>query len=106
MQKNKLAQVEYEAQQQVAQANGARDAAIAAAEAQAKTRLLNAESEAKALELQRAQVTEAVLELRRIEVQMEFAKHWTGNYPAYYMTGSQTGVVPIMNIPAIATTTK
>lgn len=97
--KNKLAQVEYEAQQLVAKANGERDAQIAQAEAQAKTRLLNAESEAKALELQKSQINEQVLALRSIEVQMELAKHWNGEYPQYYMTGSNTGVIPVLDIP-------
>lgn len=97
--KNRLAQVEYEAQQLVATANGQRDAQIAAAEAQAKTKLLNAESEAKALELQKSQITPAMLELRKIEVQMELAKHWNGAYPQYYMTSGNGGVIPVLDIP-------
>lgn len=104
--KNKLAQIEYEAQQLVATANGQRDASIAAAEAQAKTRLLNAESEAKALELQKNQINEQVLKLRSIEVQLELAKHWNGAYPTYYMTGANTGVVPVLDIPTTAAIVK
>lgn len=100
-QKNKLAQVEYEAQQLVATANGQRDAKIAAAEAEAKQKILVAESEAKALELQKNQITPALLELRKIEVQSKLADRWNGNYPQYYMTGGN-GVVPILNIPAVA----
>lgn len=103
--KNRLAQVEYEAQQVVAAANGQRDAAIATAEAQAKTKLLNAESEAKALELQKAQITSEMLELRKVEVQMELAKHWNGAYPQYYMTGGN-GVVPVLDIPTMAAIVK
>lgn len=101
-QKNRLAQVEYEAQQLVATANGQRDAKIAAAEAEAKQKILVAESEAKALELQKSQITPDLLRLREIEVQSKLADKWSGNYPQYYMTGSNTGVVPILNLPTTA----
>lgn len=104
--KNRLAQVEYEAQQLVAKAEGERDAAIANAEAQAKTVLLNAESQAKALELQKSQITADLLKLREIEVQSKYADRWNGQLPMYNLGGN---TLPVLNIPTnniIAATSK
>jgi len=95
-QKNKLAQVQYEAQQVVATADGQRDAAIAAAEAEAKQKILVAESEAKALELQKTQITPELLQLRAIEVQSKLADKWNGQLPMYNL-GSNS--LPLLNIP-------
>jgi regulator of protease activity HflC (stomatin/prohibitin superfamily) len=105
-QKNRLAQVQYEAQQIVATANGQRDAAIASAEGQARQKILVAESEAKALELQKTQITPDLLKLREIEVQSKMADKWNGQLPMYNLGGN---TLPILNIPtqvAIAQTTQ
>lgn len=105
--KNRLAQIEYQAQQKIAEAEGNSKSQILLAEAQAKQKLLVAESEAKALELQKTQITDKMLELRRIEVQKEYAERWDGRLPVYNL-GSNT--LPVMNIPtqtiAAVTTTK
>lgn len=82
--KNKLAQVEYEAQQLVAQANGT-----------ATAKILNAEAEAKALELQKTQITPDLILLRQVEVQKLMTDKWNGVLPQY-MFGN---TIPLMQMP-------
>lgn len=75
-QKNKLAQVEYEAQQK-----------IATAEAEAKSIRLKSD----------AANNEKYVALQALEVQLEFAKHWNGQYPSTYIVGGGNGT----NMPLI-----
>ena len=74
--KNKLAQIEYEAQQTVAAAKGQRDASIASAEAQAKTIELTAQAEAEKVRL----------------IQNELSK--SPNYIQYVQASRWNGVLP------------
>jgi regulator of protease activity HflC (stomatin/prohibitin superfamily) len=86
-QKNRLAQVEYEAQQLVAQANGKRDAAIAEAEGQAKSTLLNANAEA-----QKVQLVNDQLKQSKDYVEYIKAQRWDGKLPTT-MFGQATPLV-------------
>lgn len=99
--KNRLAKIEFQAQQKIAEANGTATSDILKAQAEAKKKLLVAESEAKALELQKVQVTDKILELRRIEVQMKLAENWKGQVPTVQMSGS--GIMPILDMKDLAT---
>lgn len=82
--KNKLAQIEYEAQQVRAAAIGQRDAAIAQAEGQANATLLIAQAEAERLRLQKEQISELL-------VQKQMLDRWNGILPQYMIIteGSQ-----------------
>lgn len=76
--KNKLAQVEFEAQQRVA----------------------TAEAEAKSIRLQSdAANNEKYVSLKALEVQLEFAKHWNGQYPSTYIVNGSGANGPIQVIP-------
>ena len=70
---NALSRVEFEAQQQITRA----------------------EAEAKGLELQKAQVTPNLLELRRIEVQRAAVERWNGVMPEVVTSG---GPVPMLDV--------
>ena len=94
--KNRLAMIEFQAQQAIASANGTAQSIILKANAEAEAKLVVATAEAKALELQNKQVTEGVLQLRSIEVQKEYAQRWNGQLPTTIL-GS--GTIPLLNIP-------
>jgi regulator of protease activity HflC (stomatin/prohibitin superfamily) len=83
--KNNLAKIEYQAKQKIAEAEGT-----------SQSRILNAQAEAKALELQKAQITPEMLQLRAIEVQGKLADKWDGKLPVYNL-GS--GAIPLLNMP-------
>jgi regulator of protease activity HflC (stomatin/prohibitin superfamily) len=87
-QKNKLAQVEYEAKQKIAEAEGT-----------SQSKILNAQAEAKALELQKAQITPQLLQLRQIEVQSKLADKWSGNLPNFMING-QGGQNMFLQLPS------
>jgi regulator of protease activity HflC (stomatin/prohibitin superfamily) len=70
---NALRRVEFEAQQQVTRAT----------------------AEAKGLELQKAQVTPALLQLRQIEVQRTAVEKWNGVMPSVVTSG---GPVPMLDV--------
>ena len=70
---NALQRVEFEAQQQVTRA----------------------EAEAKSLELQKEQVTDQLIELRRIEVLQTAMEKWNGVMPSVVTSG---GPIPILNV--------
>lgn len=80
--KNKLEQVKYEAEQQIA----------------------TAEATAKSIRLQSdAANNEKYINLKRIEVDLEFAKHWNGMYPSTYIVGGGSNssmplIVPLPNV--------
>jgi prohibitin 2 len=63
-------------------------------EIEAQQKIEQAKAEAEALRLQKDLVTKEMVELRRIEAQMEAIKKWDGKLPA--VTGN--GVVPFINI--------
>ena len=87
-QKNKLAQVQYEAQQTVAIANGTATATI-----------LNAEAEARKVQLINNQLTQSPMYVEYIK-----AQKWDGHYPYYYMTGGNSPTM-LMQLPTSYNTT-
>lgn len=76
--KNRLAVVEYQAQQKVAEANGTATATI-----------INAQASAEALRLQRQQVSPDMIQLRLVE-------KWNGVLPVYSMSGG----TPLIQLPS------
>ena len=69
--------------------------ALRRVEFEAKQQIEQARAEAKGLELQKAQVTSNLLELRRIEVQKEAVGKWNGVMPAVVTSG---GPVPMLDV--------
>ncbi|RDI47000.1 prohibitin family protein [Aquicella lusitana] len=69
--------------------------ALRRVEFEAKQAVVKAEAEAKGLELQKAQITDQLLELRKIEVQRAAVQKWDGVMPTV-MTGS--GPVPMIDV--------
>jgi regulator of protease activity HflC (stomatin/prohibitin superfamily) len=63
-------------------------------EVEAKQKIEQARAEAESLKLQKDQITPELVELRKIEAQIEAIKKWDGKLPS--VTG--TGVVPFLNI--------
>lgn len=86
--KNRLAQIEYQAQQKVAEANGTATATILNAQASAQSILLKATSDAEALRLQKEQVTPELIQLR-------MAEKWDGALPQYMFGDS----MPLLQLP-------
>jgi regulator of protease activity HflC (stomatin/prohibitin superfamily) len=74
--RNKVGQVEAEAQQAITQAHGQAEAARQKAQGEADGLLIRARAEAKANEIIRLSMTPAVLQYRAIE-------HWDGKLPQY-----------------------
>lgn len=62
---------------------------------EAQQAVVKAEAEAKGLELQKAQITDQLLELRKIEVQRAAVQKWDGVMPSV-VTGS--GPVPMLDV--------
>lgn len=79
-----LARIQVEAEQKVAEARGL-----------AESQKLNAEAQAVALQAQRAAVTPELIELRRVEAQLEAIKRWDGHLPT--VSG---GATPLLNLDA------
>lgn len=69
--------------------------ALKRVEFEAKQAITKAEAEAKGLELQKAQVTPQLLELRRIEVQGRAVEKWNGVMPTVVTSG---GPVPMLDV--------
>ena len=69
--------------------------ALQRVEFEAQQAITRAEAEAKGLELQRAQITADLLELRRIEVQGRAIEKWNGVMPTVVTGG---GPVPILDV--------
>ncbi|MGI6449685.1 MAG: prohibitin family protein [Desulfitobacteriia bacterium] len=63
-------------------------------EIEAQQKIEQAKAEAEALKLQKDQITPELIELRRIEAQLEAIKKWDGKLPS--VTG--TGAIPFLNI--------
>ena len=69
--------------------------ALRRVEFESQQAITRAEAEAKGLELQRAQITSDLLELRRIEVQGKAIEKWNGVMPTVVTGG---GPVPILDV--------
>jgi regulator of protease activity HflC (stomatin/prohibitin superfamily) len=79
--KNKVAQVEAEAQQAITQAHGAAEAARQKAQGEADALLIRARAEAQANEIIRLSMTASVLQYRALE-------RWDGKLPTYQTGGN------------------
>ena len=64
-------------------------------EFEAQQEVTRAEAEAKSLELQKEQVTDQLIELRRIEVLQTAMEKWNGVMPFVVTSG---GPIPILNV--------
>lgn len=69
--------------------------ALRRVEFEAKQAITRAQAEAKGLELQKAQITAQLLELRRIEVQGRAVEKWNGVMPTVVTSG---GPVPMLDV--------
>ena len=69
--------------------------ALKRVEFEAQQAITRAEAEAKGLELQKAQITEQLLALRRIEVQGKAIEKWNGVMPTVVTSG---GPVPMLDV--------
>ena len=69
--------------------------ALRRVEFEAQQAVTRAEAEAKGLELQKAQITEQLLDLRRIEVQGRAIEKWNGVMPTVVTSG---GPVPMLDV--------
>ena len=69
--------------------------ALKRVEFEAQQAITRAEAEAKGLELQKAQITEQLLDLRRIEVQGRAVEKWNGVMPQVVTSG---GPVPMLDV--------
>ena len=69
--------------------------ALKRVEFEAQQAITRAEAEAKGLELQKAQITEQLLALRRIEVQGRAVEKWNGVMPQVVTSG---GPVPMLDV--------
>ena len=69
--------------------------ALRRVEFEAQQAITRAEAEAKGLELQKAQITEQLLDLRRIEVQGRAVEKWNGVMPQVVTSG---GPVPMLDV--------
>lgn len=87
---NKLKTVEAEQKQKVAIAEAEATALKAKADGEAYANLTVAKAQAEALRVQNSALTQSkeVLELRRIEVEMEKAKRWNGALPQNVYAGT------------------
>jgi prohibitin 2 len=94
---NKLRTVESEQKQKVAIAEAEASAMRATADGDAYAKLKRAEAEAKSLQVQNDALSKNkdVLELRRIEVELEKAKRWNGALPQAIYAGAP---VPFLNV--------
>ena len=101
---NQLKTVESQQKQKVAIAEAEASAAKATADGVAYSRLKVAEAEAKSLALQGDSLAHnpSVIELRRVEVQLEQARRWNGQLPSSIYAGAP---IPFLNTsPAVAAT--
>jgi len=94
---NKLKTVESEQKQKVAIAEAEAKAIRATADGSAYANLTVAKAQADAIRVQSAALSQnkEVLELRRIEVEMEKAKRWNGALPTAIYAGAP---IPFMNL--------
>ena len=95
VEKNKLLQVQQQAQQQVIQAEAAAKARIEQARGEAESTRLRAIADAESIRLRGDALT-----ANPGLVAMEIAQRWDGKYPPYYFAGG--GTIPIVNLPAVA----
>jgi hypothetical protein len=62
-----------------------------------------AQAEAKALEVQKQQITPELMQLRTIEMMQQ---HWDGHLPEVYMGGQGGGALPMIDVLKAAGRTK
>jgi regulator of protease activity HflC (stomatin/prohibitin superfamily) len=103
-QKNILEKIRYEAQQQIIQADAARNATIINAEAGRLAAIIQAEGEANATII-RANATAQAIEIIQIQLTPEYIQYltvlgWDGKLPIYW---SGNGEMPILLIPTQTT---
>lgn len=91
---NRLKMVEFQAQQKVAEAVGARDAQIAVAEGQARAIELTAAAEAEKIRLQNQELAKSPQYVELVKWQK-----WSGEFPEWYMVGAD-GSNLLMQVPA------
>jgi len=91
---NKLAVVQFQAQQVVAAANGQRDSSISLAQGSAQATKLNAEAEAYRVQLVQQQLSKSPQYVDYIK-----ASRWDGRLSQFLMTGGQTPNL-FMSIPS------
>jgi prohibitin 2 len=70
---------------------------------EAEQKVTQAEAEAKALEVQKQQITPELIELRTIEMMQQ---HWDGHLPDVYMAGQSGGALPMIDVLKAAGKTK
>lgn len=71
---------------------------------EAEQKVAQAQAEAKALEVQKQQITPELLQLRTIEMMQQ---HWDGHLPEVYMGGGQGGgALPMIDVLKAAGRTK
>jgi prohibitin 1 len=70
---------------------------------EAEQKVTQAEAEAKALEVQKQQITPELIELRTIEMMQQ---HWDGHLPDVYMAGQNGGALPMIDVLKAAGKTK
>ena len=98
--KKTVATAEGAAKTKVAIANGDATAAVAQAQGEATATLAKAQAQAKANELLARSVTPQLLELKRLDIQMQAASNWKGDVPTV-QTGAGGGTLLNMQLPAI-----
>lgn len=91
---NDLQRIKVEAEQQVATAQGARDAAIASAEGAARTTQLTAEADAEKVRLINEQLQKTPQYIEYVK-----AQKWDGHLPVSF---SGSGVQPFLNVAPLA----
>lgn len=96
--RNVLVQTKIEAEQAAAEAKGKADARIAQATGEAQSIILEAKAKAQAQELQKANITPELIQIRTIELLRD---KWDGSFPQFYMGAGKGGVNPalLLNVP-------
>ncbi len=70
---------------------------------EAEQKVAQTQAEAKALEVQKQQITPELLQLRTIEMMQQ---HWDGHLPEVYMGGQGGGALPMIDVLKAAGRTK
>jgi len=66
------------------------------AKMEAERSIATARAQAEGLRMQKEQVTDKMIELRKVEVQLELAKRWSGKLPDTVVGGA--GAIPLLNL--------
>lgn len=70
------------------------------AKMEAEQKIAEARAQAESLRMQKEQVTDKMIELRRVEVQLEMAKRWNGQLPQTFIGEGKS--LPFLQLPGIA----